>query len=216
MGITLGIMSFYPSVIPGIGCLNITYTTHSSVVNRWVQTYFPDDLPNVMGMDAEWKSTSKHPTIALLQLSDYYGNVLLFHLKHYASKRLPTQLSRVLGSKMVYKVGVGVKGDALKLKHLFPDTKFDSVINIEHGLEMLHKVTTRRDGPSTKSLWRLSEYYLQISNWKDIEVTKSNWECSYLSRAQRDYSAMDAWASVAVFVHMCLPPHVLSLTIQSF
>lgn len=180
--------------------LGILCTDEEGAVDAWVDTFFCG-ATGVMGMDAEWKPTRNYrhqPRIALLQLSDALGNVLLFHVHYYRQRQLPASLVRALASPGILKVGVGVKDDVLKLQAVWK-------VDVAGCVDLVPAARLKGDPlPAGHGLAAYAAHYAGVENWKVKRATMSNWEARTLKGFQKTYAAMDAYAGAAAFVGMAL------------
>jgi len=200
--------AMYNRVDTGSRTLRTCYATKHADVNAWLDKHFPPTRHStavggsyqVMGVDVEWRSDALPNRMALLQLADVGGNVLLFHV-HHSRKEVPASLDRVLRSPGVLKVGVGVLEDVKKIQERWP-VPVAGVVDLDE-LERLEEWFSRCPQPHhRRSLAAFAEHYVHVPSWKQSNIAISNWEAQPLTLEQEAYAAMDAWAGAAIFEHM--------------
>ncbi|KAI7849232.1 ribonuclease H-like domain-containing protein [Circinella umbellata] len=147
----------------------------------------------VFGLDIEWqpqfkKGYPQHKT-ALIQIC---GNdtILLFQVAQL--KVLPTELVKFLKDPNIFKSGVNIRGDGLKLHR-----DFNVLTN---GLVELMTMTQYIDSPllmvtHRRSLSTLTSLFLERNMPKTKSVRLSNWSKRNLTAKQQEYAACDAYAS---------------------
>lgn len=161
--------------------LHITVAKTSDDVDQWLNTHDP----KVLGFDIEWKPFFKpNPPnkASLMQLSSDDA-VLLIQL--FSVKPSPA-LRNVLMSEHIKKVGVGISGDAAKMREDW-DVVVNGLIDIGHGGMSLAKVAFAAT---------------QVKLSKKKAICLSNWEDETLSRAQIVYAALDAWVASESYATM--------------
>lgn len=155
--------------------LQVTYSWDAQEADAWVAAHFPLDGPAdaprmIMGLDAEWKPvfgrSLRPPRLAVVQVSDAAGHVLVLHVCHLRGGVFPARLSAALASPRVLKVGVGVLEDANKI-HLHTRSPVEACLDLA-GAHLAH---TGAGGPPTPGLYRLANQFLSLSNWKSKSVT---------------------------------------------
>lgn len=141
----------------------------------------------ILGFDTETRpSFTKNHTnsVALLQL----GNEEITYLFRINKIGLPQQLKDILANEQIIKVGVAVRDDIKGLQKISPfDAKnFIDLQTIAKQLQ-LDAMGLRRLTPLALG-FRISKK-MQLSNWENIWLTK----------AQKQYAATDAWVSLKIY-----------------
>ena len=215
----------------GNAALSVCYTNDPERVNSWLDEHCPpmaegEELTpgsyELLGLDVEWKpvwkvaGTRTHfPKIALLQLSTAWGDVLLYHV-HHAPEELPASLGRVLASKRVLKVGVGILDDIMKI-HTKWRIKTAAYLDLDALCKQQERELGLPLGPAGSGLLAYAQHFLTgCRTWKNKKITTSNWEQWPLSPRQRAYAAMDANAGAAVFIKMGLLEKVVHRMVHTF
>ncbi len=141
----------------------------------------------ILGFDTETRpSFTKNHTnsVALLQL----GNEEVTYLFRINKIGLPEALKNILANEQIIKVGVAVRNDIKGLQKISPfDAKnFIDLQTIAKQLQ-LDAMGLRRLTPLALG-FRISKK-MQLSNWENIWLTK----------AQKQYAATDAWVSLKIY-----------------
>lgn len=142
----------------------------------------------MIGFDTETKPVFQHhiphnPT-ALLQLSSE-TNAYLFRLNHIG---MPKELSAILASSTITKIGAAVWDDIRGLQH-YAKFEADRFMDLQSFAE--------RYGIKDKSVKKLSAIILGRKVSKAQQL--SNWEAEELSAAQQMYAATDAWVCLKMY-----------------
>lgn len=136
----------------------------------------------IIGFDTESRpcfSPGQHPYgVSLLQLSDD-SRAFLFRLKKTG---LPKNLSDILASPEIIKVGAAVNDDISGLKKI---SRFK-----EDGFIDLQRIVGSY-GIKDKSVKKMAAIILGLKVSKTQQL--SNWEAESLSESQKQYAATDAW-----------------------
>ena len=142
---------------------------------------------DVLGFDTETKPSfrkGRNNRIALLQLSD--SNIA--YLLRVSKIGLPPEIVDILSDSNITKVGVAIHDDIKGLKAI---KKFR-----EDGFIELQEYV-RDFGILSSGLKKLSAIVLGFRISKRQQV--SNWESDYLSEAQLNYAATDAWVCYEIY-----------------
>lgn len=142
---------------------------------------------SVLGFDTETRPTfTKNHTnsVALLQLSDE-NQAFLFRLNMIG---LPPSLTNLLAYESIKKIGVAVHDDIKGLQKLSPFNP-KNFIDLQIIAKQLHI--------EAMGLRKLTPIALGFKISKRQQL--SNWENVFLSRAQRQYAATDAWVSLRIY-----------------
>ncbi|KAK4685652.1 hypothetical protein P7C73_g4502, partial [Tremellales sp. Uapishka_1] len=137
---------------------------------------------------------------ALIQICDE-RLVILIHLT--GMEEIPKSVVELLANKEIYKTGVQVRGDGLKISRDFPEV-FAS-LQPKSLLELswlARKVDTVKTGPGHGliALAKLCAEYLGAELPKG-DVRKSNWDQA-LTKEQIEYAANDVYASMQIYLHL--------------
>ncbi|WWC89824.1 uncharacterized protein L201_004752 [Kwoniella dendrophila CBS 6074] len=176
----------------------------------------PNGFVKEVKVGMTWDSTKKDYVFgqgrtALMQFCDE-KMVILIHLGEKMD--IPSKAVEILQSPSVYKLGVQVKGDGLKLLRDFPNhftspssTSEESNPTADPGLKGLLELSFLArgidpigTGPGSAliSLAALTQRYVGKQLEKDKDVRRSNW-FSILGQKQRDYAANDVYASIQIY-----------------
>lgn len=141
----------------------------------------------ILGFDTETRpSFTKNHTnsVALLQL----GNEEITYLFRINKIGIPQPLKEILANEHIIKVGVAVRDDIKGLQKISPfeAKNFIDLQTIAKQLQ-LDAMGLRRLTPLALG-FRISKK-MQLSNWENIWLTK----------AQRQYAATDAWVSLKIY-----------------
>lgn len=141
----------------------------------------------ILGFDTETRpSFTKNHTnsVALLQL----GNEEITYLFRINKIGIPQPLKEILANEQIIKVGVAVRDDIKGLQKIsnFEAKNFIDLQTIAKQLQ-LDAMGLRRLTPLALG-FRISKK-MQLSNWENIWLTK----------AQRQYAATDAWVSLKIY-----------------
>jgi len=142
---------------------------------------------SVIGFDTETRPTfTKNHTnsVALMQLSDE-KQAFLFRINLIG---LPPSLTKLLADESIIKVGVAVHDDIKGLQKLSPFNP-KNFIDLQTIARQLHI--------EAMGLRKLTPIALGFKISKRQQL--SNWENVFLSRAQRQYAATDAWISLRIY-----------------
>jgi exonuclease 3'-5' domain-containing protein 2 len=149
----------------------------------------------VIGLDAEWKPV-KGSQVGMVQITTRFHTVL-FHVAYM--DRFPPTLQEILSSRQIYKVGVGVYGDARRIAA-------DFGVIVRGCVELfpvLSRLTFGDDEPECgRSLRAVVSHVLGplCDLPKDKRLTCSDWETSEITVAQTLYGAADAFFGRLAFV----------------
>ena len=181
--------------------LRIRVARTAGDVNGWLAVH---RCQKTLGLDIEWKPmfTKGKPQnrASLLQLASD-DEVLLVQL--FSVELVTDGLKAVLEDENVRKVGVGIAGDATKMRK-------------DWGI-VINGLVTIGQG---KSLAKVALADTGIRLTKDKAVQLSNWENRTLSRQQIIYAALDAWVASEAFknnpIAAAVPTSTTTTTIQQF
>lgn len=142
-----------------------------------------------IGFDCEWAKCS---AVSLIQIStDTTVNLIRIHT--FTKDTFPENLSVVLGSSTIVKVGKNIKGDFTRLKR-----GYDQVCHnyIELGAFCRSKDVTQ---VNNLRLDVLCGRILKQRLPKSHEIRCGNWEAPILTAKQIQYAALDAWVSLRIY-----------------
>lgn len=153
-----------------------------------------------LGFDTETRPSFKKGLLyplSLLQLSDEH-NAFLFRLQKTG---ISNELTHVLSSKKILKVGVAIHDDIAALKKIrkFNSDNFVDLQNIAKQLEI-----------ENLGLKKLTPLVLGFRISKRQQL--SNWDLDSLNEAQLSYAATDAWVSLKIY--QTLLPYLHDSTIS--
>lgn len=149
----------------------------------------------IIGFDTETKpvfqANARRNSVALLQLSGR-DKAFIFRLM---SLGLTDKLSEILSSKRIIKVGAAVHDDIKGLQYY---SKF-----IARGFVDLQTIALNWD-IKEKSVRKMAAIILGMRISKSQQL--SNWEADYLTAAQIQYAAIDAWACQRMYLKLLSTP----------
>lgn len=145
---------------------------------------------NILGFDIESQPSFKrgiiHPP-ALIQLASK-DVVFIFQLHELKDMNI---FSSLFENSTIYKAGVGINDDLLRLKRFGPFN--------ESGFIEIAKITDQLV-ISNKGLRGLAAYLLGVRISKNMQL--SNWGQKELTHAQITYAATDAWISREIYLKL--------------
>jgi ribonuclease D len=144
----------------------------------------------ILGFDTETRPSFKKGTrhkVSLLQLADD-RNAWLFRLNMIG---LPPELTALLASPDIVKIGVAVHDDIKALRHLAP---------FEPGGFVDLQTVVAAHGIKQLGLKKLSAIILGFSISKSQQT--SNWEAPGLTLPQQVYAATDAWVCRRIYMQL--------------
>ncbi|MDD2424705.1 MAG: 3'-5' exonuclease domain-containing protein 2 [Bacteroidales bacterium] len=149
----------------------------------------------IIGFDTETKpvfqANSRRNSVALLQLSGR-DKAYIFRL---LSLGVTDKLSEILSSKRIIKVGAAVHDDIKGLQYY---TKFTA-----RGFVDLQAIALNW-GIKEKSVRKMAAIILGMRISKSQQL--SNWEADYLTTAQIQYAAIDAWVCQRMYLRLLSTP----------
>ena len=151
-------------------------------VNAWINA----NVGSVVGFDIEWRPNrwrGQNNPVSLMQLSAG-DKVLLIQLAYIP---IAERLVSMLRDAEVKKVGVGIHGDAAKMKS-------------DWGLEMDGLVDI--SNPKCLSLKAVTEDVIGVTLTKNKRICTSDWQRFSLTPAQIVYAALDAWVASECYAVM--------------
>ncbi|CAH2011055.1 unnamed protein product [Acanthoscelides obtectus] len=151
----------------------------------------------IIGFDLEWPfSFQTGPgNVAVIQISPDLTNCYIFHISRL--KKLPKGLSEFLAHDNVRLTGNNIKNDVRKLARDFVGFNVDKMIDNCIDLGVMANTIL----PTTQrwSLEKLVDRLLDLKINKDKKVRQSKWHIIPLSNAQKQYAAIDAYASLLLY-----------------
>lgn len=163
-------------------CMQIKVAYNMDDVNSWISA----NVRTVVGFDIEWRPNrwrGQNNPASLMQLSAG-DKVLLIQLTYIP---IAERLVSMLKDADVKKVGVGIHGDAAKMKS-------------DWGLEMdgLVDISNSR----CLSLKAVTEDVIGVTLTKNKRICTSDWQRFSLTPAQIVYAALDAWVASECYAVM--------------
>jgi len=143
-----------------------------------------------LGFDTETRPSFKkgvYNSVALLQLATPEES-FLFRISKLG---LPDELLSVLNNPDIYKIGAAIRDDIKSLQEIRAFEPY-GFIDIQTYAGKL--------GIESISLKKLTAIVLNFRISKSQQLT--NWDADVLSEAQQKYAAMDAWASLQIFLKL--------------
>lgn len=145
----------------------------------------------ILGFDTETKPSfkkGKQYKVALLQLATEEC-AYLFRLNKIG---LPDELKKILEDEKILKIGLSIKDDFVALNRL-KKIEFSAFVELQN---LAQKFSIKNRG--------LRGIYGVLFGKKISKAQRlSNWEAETLSNAQKEYAALDAWASLRIYTHLC-------------
>ncbi|MDL2243659.1 3'-5' exonuclease domain-containing protein 2 [Bacteroidales bacterium OttesenSCG-928-J19] len=147
---------------------------------------------DILGFDTETRPAFKKGTtneVALIQLSTD-ETCFLFRLNKIG---FPPSLIRLLSDPCILKIGLSLRDDFMTIRRKYP---FEPA-----GFIDLQKLMPQYDIDDIS----LQKIYALIFGKKISKNQRlTNWEADELSEAQKKYAALDAWACLKIYKHLCL------------
>lgn len=143
---------------------------------------------NIIGFDTETRpafSKNVNYPLALLQLSSS-TDAYLFRIQQCG---MPYELTKILTSKRITKVGLAIHDDILQLQKI-KKFKAQSFIDLQHVAKELQI--------EHFGLKKLTEVVMGATISKRQQL--SNWNVAQLTDAQIRYAATDAWICLEIFI----------------
>ena len=149
-----------------------------------------------VGFDLEWVSprNGEPKPVALMQLSFYDGWTVLVRLNKL-EWLIPESLGDILTDGSIMKIGVGVFGDAKKLRE-------DYDVGMRGSLDLRHYVPQFRPELRATGLAGLASAFIGVKLDKDWKIRASDWEAGKLTQRQVDYAANDAFVATHIFLQI--------------
>eukprot|EP00483_Globobulimina_turgida_P012727 UN12750 len=149
--------------------------------------------PSFVGYDCEWKSTGRRQRerkVALIQIG--YEKLIILIQIHLFRKSIPIELISFLKSVNIIKCGVGISGDAIKLKQ-------DHNISMYGCVELNHLLENNTDNSNYCGLEMLSNTILNKKMKYKHSINHTLWENKELSKEQIYYASDDAIVAYLLF-----------------
>ena len=144
-----------------------------------------------IGFDTETRPTFKkgmQRRTSLIQLSTE-KLTFLFRINRIG---IPASLKSLLGDTKVAKIGLSLKDDFLVLRRMEPTLQFVSFIDLQ---SLVQKFNIKNKG--------LRGIYGVLFGKKISKSQRlSNWEADELGESQKRYAALDAWATLRIYIHL--------------
>ncbi|GHT70842.1 3'-5' exonuclease [Bacteroidia bacterium] len=144
-----------------------------------------------LGFDTETRPSFQRGnmhTVSLVQISTF-DTCFLFRLN---GSGFPSSLIDLLSNPEILKIGLSLKDDFLSMSRLL---KFSP-----QGFVDLQKIVQKHDIEEL-SLQKIYAILFQKKISKSQRLT--NWEAKELSKAQKNYAALDAWACLKIYECLC-------------
>ncbi|XP_024368071.1 uncharacterized protein [Physcomitrium patens] len=174
----------------------VTNTKEGAVAQAWLKR----QIGKVFGLDAEWRPSFRKGVehkIALLQICGE-DDCLIVQMLYLDS--IPTELVNFLKDPSIKFPGVGIKGDALKLKR-------DWGLECNGAIDLTTLAASVLGRPELKAagLKSLAKVVMDYDMAKPKRVTMSNWAKPILDKVQVEYASLDAWVSYAIHQKLFQP-----------
>ncbi|ORZ14586.1 ribonuclease H-like domain-containing protein [Absidia repens] len=190
----------YIEALPAIR-LPINYTVITTVSTEQIdrELFEMTSQESVFGLDMEWKpSFRKNVPASPTGLIQICGASKILLIQVSQMKGLSDGLIRFLTDHTIYKTGVNIRGDGVKL---YKDFKVltDGLLDLRPiATDALDKLPAECQHNGSKSLRSLTGIFLGM-NMPKGSIRKSNWNTANLSPKQVEYAANDAFASYALY-----------------
>lgn len=145
----------------------------------------------VLGFDMEWRPFGPANT-ALIQLCNQ-STIALIHVSKI--KDVPQSITELLKSHEVIKVGVAIRGDAMRLLRTH-GVNMAGLLDL--GAAAHHIDASTFPGKKGIALTKLAKAYLGKELFKGDSMRMSNWGAE-LSTPQQVYAANDAYSGLQIF-----------------
>ncbi|XP_014670596.1 PREDICTED: Werner syndrome ATP-dependent helicase homolog [Priapulus caudatus] len=184
---------------------NIIYSHNESDCNSLCENIrqeverLPEARP--AGVDIEWPvsyNRGQQDKTAVLQICTSLDTCFVFHLS--CMQGLSTELRKLLDCDKLIKVGLGIHGDLWKLERDF-DLSAKRIIE-SSTTDLTTFANTVLNSAENWSLDRLSQHVLKRRLVKDSDVRMSDWRGFPLSSTQLSYAAIDAYASLLIYLEL--------------
>ena len=145
----------------------------------------------IIGFDSETRPSFKkgvYHQVALIQLSA--GELTyLFRINRIG---IPASLKSLFGDARVIKVGLSLKDDFSVLRRLDASLQFTSFIELQN---LVQKFNIKNRG--------LRGIYGVLFGKRILKSQRlSNWEAEKLGDSQKEYAALDAWATLQIYIYL--------------
>jgi ribonuclease D len=174
----------------------VVYTRHADEADTLCDEMLRAAPPLMrLGFDIEWKVSYVEGAVprkaATVQLASSRG-VSVFQLS--AMGRFPARLAQILASRDVWKLGIGIRNDAIKLQRDY-GVRCDGLLDLKEVA-----VRVLPDGIRPWALADLCERTLERGLRKGAGSARcGDWEATPLDDEALEYAALDAWAALAVW-----------------
>ncbi|KAG0605006.1 hypothetical protein M758_9G025100 [Ceratodon purpureus] len=174
----------------------VTNTKEGAVAQEWLNR----QKGTVFGLDAEWRPSYRKGTehkVALLQIC---GESECLIVQMLYLDVIPRGLVNFLKDPAIKFPGVGVQGDAVKLKKDWGLECNGTVDLTTLAAQILGRPELKYTG-----LKALAKVVMDYDMAKPKRVTMSNWAKPVLDRVQVEYASLDAWVSYAIHQKLFQP-----------
>lgn len=154
-----------------------------------------------LGFDYEWVGSS---FISLIQIS-YKNIVYLFRVHSFTSLTFPKNLSEVIRSEKILKIGRNIQNDFTRLNRAFELDIPSTNGKLDVGAFCYDRGVISR---SRSRLDQICAYVLKLYLSKTPSLRCGNWEAPILSEEQKYYAAIDAWIGLEIFERTKMLPLV--------
>ncbi|KAI8088709.1 ribonuclease H-like domain-containing protein [Halteromyces radiatus] len=153
---------------------------------------------SVFGLDMEWRPTfRKYAPENKTGLIQICGASTILLIQVSQMNGLPDVLRKFLVDRSLYKAGVNIRGDGVKLYRDF-NVLTDGLLDLRPISTLAMAQSPTEQQFTSKSLRALTGIFLG-TNMPKGSVRLSNWNTAKLSEKQIDYAAKDAYASYALY-----------------
>lgn len=146
----------------------------------------------MLGFDTETRPSFRKGVkykVALLQLANR-NSAYLFRLNLIG---MPQSLQKLLENPRITKIGLSLKDDFAAIEKKTNSNHFAGFIDLQE--------TAPQYGITEKSLQKIYAILFHKKISKNQRL--SNWAAATLSDGQKTYAAIDAWACLRIYKHLC-------------
>lgn len=192
--VSSGIYTKYLQLPSDIEIINVETVSHcNNVCNSFLA-----ENNVVLGLDAEWYVHNKSPQkLSIIQIC-HAGFVFIIYM--FKLKRIPLSLEQLLLSPNIIKTGKNVAADVRKVFRDWGNREIENTMEIglcELGMTAKKKLVVEKASAS------LSDILFRVSGFElDKTPRLSNWEQYPLPAHLVQYAAIDAYASLKVYISL--------------
>jgi hypothetical protein len=169
-----------------------TLTIANTIIGDFCECMRSSEVTNIIGLDTEY-SDGKADTIQICTSS---GVSAVFNLT--ILKKIPVALKTLLENPNIKKAGNQIHCERNSLKHW--DVTLEGAIELSHLAYTAGIIPIRRT-----SLQKMTKYFYHCTLTGKRTTRLSNWRTMDLTEVQIRYAAIDAYASILVYLKLAGP-----------